>query len=105
MSPLPDYHYEEPPDPWAAWFKTFPPEEGEDAEEDEYPGSEGYDMERIPDQVIMGLIDSYDDGHIDAVVFELIRLREAERTRTGAPAPAACVECDHPGCRHMRGQW
>ena len=65
-------------------------------------GDGGYDMGRIPDQVIMGLVDGYDDRHVDAVVFALLRLRRLERERTGAPEPPACEECDHPGCMHMR---
>jgi hypothetical protein len=90
----------QPPDPWGAWYAPW---QSEVPEDDDYPGSEGYDIERIPDEVIRGLIDGYDDPHIDAVVFELIRLRVAERERTGAPEPPACEDCDHPGCRYMRG--
>lgn len=75
-----------PEDPWGAWSD----EDG------------GYDMARIPDQVIMGLIDGYDDGHIDTVVFELLRYRKEERERTGAPDPPACDDCEHPSCQYMR---
>lgn len=89
------------PDPWGAWYAPW--YDGDKPGEDDYPGSEGYDMERIPDQVIMGLIDGYDDPHIDSVVFELLRLRKLERKRTGEPEPSACADCDHPGCRYMRG--
>lgn len=73
-------------DPWDAW------------EDDDC----GYDMGRIPDQVILGLPDGYDDPHIDAVVEELIRLRRAIRALTGLPEPPPCDNCTHPGCMHVR---
>lgn len=83
-------------DDWEAWLIKY------EADEDGYEDSDGYDFASIPDQVIMGLIDGYDDGHIDAVVFELLRYRKEERERTGAPEPPACDSCEHPGCQHMR---
>lgn len=43
--------------------------------EDYYEEGWGYDVAAMPDQVILGLIDGYDDGRIDAVVLEYLKIR------------------------------
>ena len=42
---------------------------------DEDSGQDGYDMDRIPEVVVLGLADGYDDGRIDAVIMAYLELR------------------------------
>lgn len=43
------------------------------------PEQERYRFEDMTDVQILGLADGYDDGRIDAVIFEMLKLREAAR--------------------------
>lgn len=62
-----------------SWFPYY---RQDDPERDPY-----YDLEAMPATTMRGLADGYDDGMIDAVIEELLRLRSLAAAHRLAPQP------------------